>query len=66
MLCSSCVTWALVFWVMTLICRVRTVTNLYVEVPGVVLIMCDAVPGVVCENCLHVTNLYVEVRAYHA
>ena len=29
---------------MTLLCRVRIVTNLYVEVPGVVLIMRDMDP----------------------
>ncbi len=39
-------------WVMTLLCRVRTVTNLYVEVPGVVLIMRNMDPGVVGDDPL--------------
>ncbi len=51
-------------WVMTLLCRVRIVTNLYMEVPGVVLVMRDVDPGVVGddplmqgEDCLYFTNL---------
>jgi hypothetical protein len=37
---------------MTLLCRVRIVTNLNVEVPGVVLIMRNMDPGVVCDDPL--------------
>jgi hypothetical protein len=37
---------------MTLLCGVRIVTNLYVEVPGVVLIMRDVNPGVMGDNPL--------------
>jgi hypothetical protein len=54
-----------VLWVMTFVCRVRIVTNLYVEVPGVVLIMRDMDPGVVGDDPLmqgeDCPNLYVEV-----
>ena len=39
-------------WVMTLLCRVRIVTNLNVEVPGVVLIMRNVDPGVVGDDPL--------------
>ncbi len=38
--------------VMTLLCRVKIFTNLYVEVPGVVLIMRDVDPGVVGDDPL--------------
>jgi hypothetical protein len=38
--------------VMTLLCRVRIVTNLYMEVPGVVLVMRDMDPCVVGDDPL--------------